>query len=104
MQYEADVTGFRDPIGQKSLRGLNGRHGLVRDFVKQDDRCETLLTALWLQVRDQIGSQRSLYVSIGLLDFHGSHTSVAIAEELADRLSGAGYTVEVKHLDLGGGK
>lgn len=103
-QYEANVTNFRDPIGQNALRSLNGRHAAVREFIKKDDRCEPLLSALWLQVRDQLGSQRSSYISIGLLDYHGSHTSVAIAEELADRLSGAGYKVEVKHYNLGGGK
>ena len=103
-QYEVDVTNFRDPLGQKSMRNLTGIHMTVRQFIRDDDRFKPLIETLWMQTRDQLGSQRSTYISFGIMDFHGSHTAVAVAEELADQLSTAGYSVEVKHLNLGGGK
>jgi RNase adaptor protein for sRNA GlmZ degradation len=98
-QYTFDVTHWRDPIGQKSMRHLNGKHSLVRGFVKEDPRFDSVRAMVLTTVQDLLNNNRCTYLSIGFKDHAGTHIAPALAEEIADVLAEK-YQVQVEHYGL----
>lgn len=98
-----DVRFLPNPHWQPELRPLTGRDEPVRDYVMgQDDasafvdKTSELLEFLIPRYRQEGKS----YVAIGVGCTGGKHRSVAIAEELADRLAGTDTNVVVRHRDI----
>ena len=97
-----DVRFLPNPHWKPELRPLTGRDAPVRDYVLgQDDakqfleRLEGMLDFLIPRFR----AEGKSYVSIGIGCTGGRHRSVAIAEELSNRLGGAGHRALVRHRD-----
>jgi UPF0042 nucleotide-binding protein len=85
------------------LRDLRGTHQLVADYVLGSeaalefvDRVDDLLRFLIPRFQNEGKS----YLSIGIGCTGGHHRSVAIAEELAKRLSTHGVNASVRHRDM----
>jgi UPF0042 nucleotide-binding protein len=99
-----DCRFLPNPHWVPELRPLTGRDADVRDYVLgQDgaveflDRYEGLLRLL----ADGYRREGKRYVLLAVGCTGGKHRSVAVSEQLADRMSGHGITVQVQHRDLG---
>jgi UPF0042 nucleotide-binding protein len=99
-----DVRFLPNPHWEEALRPLTGHDPAVRDYVLERaqasdflDRFEGLLATL-LPAYEAEGKSY-LTVSIGCTG--GRHRSVAVAEELAERLRGRGFAVRTGHRDIG---
>ena len=115
-QFEVDVSKFRDPQGQKQFSGMDGTNPLVRDWVKEDPRLETVVQQARILADDLIKSKPvndgtktelksvSSWLSISFADIHGKWASPAVAELVANALEADGYKVYVKHFGIGTGK
>jgi UPF0042 nucleotide-binding protein len=98
-----DVRFLPNPHWVDELKDLRGTDGAVSDYVLDSDgakefvdRVEDLLEFLIPRFQ---GEGKS-YLSIGIGCTGGHHRSVAIAEELAGRLSAYGVNASVRHRDL----
>jgi UPF0042 nucleotide-binding protein len=85
------------------MRPLTGRDDAVRTYVLEQpaageflDRVTDLMTSLLPAYRNEGKS----YFTIAVGCTGGRHRSVAIADELARRLSGAGSSPRVSHRDI----
>ncbi|MGB8650750.1 MAG: RNase adapter RapZ [Mycobacteriales bacterium] len=99
-----DCRFLPNPHWVPELRPLTGRDADVRDYVLgQDgaveflDRYEGLLRLL----ADGYRREGKRYVLLAVGCTGGKHRSVAMSEQLADRMAGQGITVQVQHRDLG---
>lgn len=99
-----DVRFLPNPHWEESLRPLTGHDPAVRDFVIERaaaseflDRFEGLLVSLLPQY--QAEGKSYLTVAVGCTG--GRHRSVAVAEEIAQRLRSHGFVVRAEHRDLG---
>ena len=109
-QFEFDVTLFRDPTGQKQFNGLNGTDPTVRDWVSSDRRIPAVLDHCTLLAKDLLtpriknghgdGEPISKWISFSFKDYHGKWIAPAVAEKVAERLTGLGFTVLVVHHTL----
>jgi UPF0042 nucleotide-binding protein len=100
----ADCRFLPNPHWVPELRPLNGRDAPVREYVMaQQDAGEFLDTYEHLLDIVGAGYQREgkRYATIAVGCTGGKHRSVAMAEELARRLSGRGVDTTVVHRDLG---
>lgn len=98
-----DVRFLPNPHWVPELRDLRGVHKPVSDyvltsggadeFIKRVDELLEFLIPLF-------ESEGKSYLSIGIGCTGGHHRSVAIAEELRDRLSDHGINASVRHRDL----
>ena len=98
-----DVRFLPNPHWVPELRSLRGTHQPVSDYVLRSegakefvDRIDDLLQFLI----PRFESEGKSYLSIGIGCTGGHHRSVAIAEELAGRLSSHGVNASVRHRDL----
>ncbi len=98
-----DVRFLPNPHWEPDLRPLTGQDEPVRDYVLQQADTEAfvgktvdLLDFLLPKYR----SEGKSYVAIGVGCTGGRHRSVAIAEELAERLSGSHTNLVVRHRDI----
>jgi len=98
-----DVRFLPNPHWVPELRNLRGTHQPVSDYVLRSegakefvDRIDDLLQFLIPRFQ----SEGKSYLSIGIGCTGGHHRSVAIAEELAARLSAHGVNASVRHRDL----
>ena len=98
-----DVRFLPNPHWEPDLRPLTGQDEPVRDYVLQQADAEAfvgktvdLLDFLLPKYR----SEGKSYVAIGVGCTGGRHRSVAIAEELAERLSGSHTNLVVRHRDI----
>jgi UPF0042 nucleotide-binding protein len=98
-----DVRFLPNPHYDESMRPLTGRDDAVRDYVLGQpaageflDRVTDLMTSLIPAYRNEGKS----YLTIAVGCTGGRHRSVAVADELARRLSGAGSTPRVSHRDI----
>ena len=98
-----DVRFLPNPHWQPDLRPLTGKDEPVKDYVmgKDDaqafvDKAADMLEFLIPRYRQEGKS----YVAIGVGCTGGKHRSVAIAEELAGRVSGPEANVVVRHRDI----
>lgn len=98
-----DVRFLPNPHWDESLRPLTGHDPKVRDYVLETssgsdfvDRIDDLLVSLLPQYEAE--GRSYLTVAIGCTG--GRHRSVAVAEELAERLRSHGVAVRATHLNL----
>ena len=98
----ADCRFLPNPHWVPELRGLSGQDAPVRDYVLSQPAATAFLAA-YLQVLDVslTGFEREgrRFVTLAIGCTGGKHRSVAMAEQLAARLSGRNVTVS--HRDLG---
>lgn len=100
-----DMRFLPNPHWIPELREQTGRDAAVSDYVLSQEGAEEFLTQ-YLGLLSLVGAgyrregKRYLTVAVGCTG--GKHRSVAVAEELARRLTGAeGVAVSVTHRDLG---
>jgi len=98
-----DVRFLPNPHWDEALRPLTGHDPKVRDYVLETssgsdfvDRVDDLLASLLPQYEAE--GRSYLTVAIGCTG--GRHRSVAVAEELAERLRSRGVAVRSTHLNL----
>lgn len=98
-----DVRFLPNPHWVPELKDLRGTHGPVSDYVLRSegakefvDRVDDLLEFLIPKFQ----SEGKSYLSIGIGCTGGHHRSVAIAEELRNRLAAHGVNASVRHRDL----
>ncbi|MBO9578457.1 MAG: RNase adapter RapZ [Microbacteriaceae bacterium] len=101
----ADMRFLPNPFWEPELAPLDGRDPAVRDYVLAQpgagEFLDAFTTALGIALEGyRRENKRNATVAVGCTG--GKHRSVAMAEELAARLSGTpGVTVSVRHRDLG---
>lgn len=99
-----DVRFLPNPHWIPELRDLTGRDPEVRDYVLSQEGAEEFLDR-YTELLKIIGagytreSKRYLTLAVGCTG--GKHRSVAMSEQLAERLSGLGIRTTVVHRDLG---
>jgi RNase adapter protein RapZ len=99
-----DVRFLPNPHWIPELRDLTGRDPEVRDYVLGQEGAEEFLDR-YTELLKIIGagytreSKRYLTLAVGCTG--GKHRSVAMSEQLADRLTGLGIQTTVVHRDLG---
>ena len=99
-----DVRFLPNPHWIPELRDLTGRDPEVRDYVLGQEGAEEFLDR-YTELLEIIGagyareSKRYLTLAVGCTG--GKHRSVALAEQLAERLTGLGIRTTVTHRDLG---
>lgn len=99
----ADVRFIPNPYFVEGLRKQCGLDEPVRDFVlKQESTIEFInrYTDLLKFLLPHYVFEGKAYLSVGIGCTGGKHRSVAIAEELAKRLSDPAYLITVQHRDL----
>lgn len=101
----ADMRFLPNPFWNEELRHLTGQDERVRDFVLAQEGAMEFLDAYALSLAPVLAgyqreNKRHSTVAVGCTG--GKHRSVAMAEQLAARLSTVpGVAVRVKHRDLG---
>ena len=98
-----DVRFLPNPHWDDDLRPLVGMDPPVRDFVLgRPEAVEFLdrLSALIQSVLPQYNAEGKSYLTIAIGCTGGRHRSVAIAEEVAQRIRESGQPVRVSHRDL----
>ena len=99
-----DCRFLPNPHWVPELRPKTGQDEAVRDYVLAQDGAQEFLTGYAGLVRLLAGGyarEGKRYVLLGVGCTGGKHRSVAVVEQLAARLDGAGITVQVAHRDLG---
>jgi len=98
-----DVRFLPNPHWDEALRPLTGHDPSVRDYVLETssgsdfvDRVHDLLSSLLPQYE----SEGRSYLTIAIGCTGGRHRSVAVSEELAERLRSDGVAVQAAHRDL----
>lgn len=113
VQFDFDVTKFRDPTGQKQFKGTNGISPDVRDWVGEDERVWAVIQDCLLLADDLVKPKSqstggvkmevapvSGWLSFAFHDYHGKWAGPAVAELVAEALSKAGYVVATTHYGL----
>ncbi len=98
-----DMRFIPNPYYVKSLRELTGNNKKVRDYVMKQDVTQEFLRAVEPLILSLIPSymregKYNLNLAFGCTGGH--HRSVAMANEMAERLSAHGKRVTVEHRDL----
>lgn len=97
--YIIDVSNFRDPMGQKEFRKLDGRDEKVKEWINSDRRVPALIDAVAQVAIDAAKNAGVNYLSICLYDHHGKWIAPALAEIVADKLA-EHVDVAVRHTTL----
>lgn len=100
IRWTCDASNFRDPIGQKQFKYLNGKSESVRDFVAKDPRVKVVIEEFCALAHVVIKEANERYVSFGVSDRHGLYIAPAIVEMLADALRTEGFQVYVQHHEI----
>jgi RNase adapter protein RapZ len=99
-----DVRFLPNPHWIPELRDLTGRDQPVRDYVLSQEGVGEFLDR-YTDILRIIGAgyrrERKRYLTLAVGCTGGKHRSVAIAQQLADRLTGMGVQATVVHRDLG---
>jgi len=98
-----DVRFMSNPHFVPELQDLTGQDAAVRQFLdKLDDYHELLqkVEELLLFLLPRFSRENRSYVSVAVGCTGGRHRSVAVAEELANRLQNAQWSVRVIHRDI----
>ena len=98
-----DVRILRNPFWDAHLRSHTGREPEVRRYIFDDpsagELCNRVSSLLhWVVERYAAHDRRHLHVAFGCTG--GRHRSVAVAEEMAERLGADGLDVSVLHRDV----
>jgi RNase adapter protein RapZ len=102
--FVADMRFLPNPHWVPELRPLNGRDEPVATYVKERPAATQFLEQ-YVPVLETAASgylregKRFMTVAIGCTG--GKHRSVAMTEEIAERLRGLGYDTGARHRDLG---
>ena len=97
-----DVRFLKNPHYEPALKPLTGRNPAVAAFVASDEGYRPFLDTLKGLVGPllpRFDAEGKSYLTIAIGCTGGRHRSVAIAEELADWLRGAGRSVTLSHRD-----
>jgi UPF0042 nucleotide-binding protein len=99
-----DVRFLPNPHWIPELRALTGRDAEVRDYVLGQEGAGEFLDR-YTEILRIIGAgytrERKRYLTLAVGCTGGKHRSVAISEQLAQRLTGLGIQATVTHRDLG---
>lgn len=98
-----DVRFLPNPHWEEALRPLTGHDPAVRDFVLERAQASDFLDRfgdLMLSLLPAYEAEGKSYLTIAIGCTGGRHRSVAVVEELADRLREKGYAVRTSHRDL----
>ncbi len=98
-----DVRFLPNPHWEENLRPLTGHDPAVRDFVLERAQASDFLDrfeALMVSVLPSYEAEGKFYLTIAIGCTGGRHRSVAVAEELAQRIREKGFAVAVGHRDL----
>jgi UPF0042 nucleotide-binding protein len=98
-----DVRFLKNPHFVEDLRPKDGRDPPVRDFVFSFPEAQEFVTryeALLNFLLPRYLQEGKAYLNVGIGCTGGQHRSVAIAEELATKITGSEYLVSVKHRDI----
>lgn len=98
-----DCRFLPNPHWQPPLRPLTGRDEQVRDYVLTQPLAEQFLSQLMpllTSLMPAYAAEGRAYLTIALGCTGGRHRSVALAEEVARRLSAEGHTLHCRHRDL----
>ncbi|MGN6128926.1 MAG: RNase adapter RapZ, partial [Nocardioidaceae bacterium] len=102
--FVADMRFLPNPHWVPELRPLSGRDDAVADYVRSQPGAEEFLKG-YVDLIQTVGAgylregKRFMTVAIGCTG--GKHRSVAMSEEIAHRLRGAGLDARALHRDLG---
>jgi UPF0042 nucleotide-binding protein len=98
-----DTRFIQNPFFVDSLKHLTGLDRPVRDFLHaQSEYLDFLekLSDLLLFLIPRYHREGKTYLTISVGCTGGRHRSVAMAQELSDRLTSRGYSIRTKHRDL----
>ena len=98
-----DVRFLPNPFFVPELKPHSGKDAAVRQYLEQEaDYSELLqhLETFLLFALPKYRSENRSYLSVAIGCTGGRHRSVAIAEELADRLTEDGWAARVLHRDI----
>jgi RNase adaptor protein for sRNA GlmZ degradation len=99
-----DVRFLANPHWDVALRPLTGEDPAVAAYVAADPAWAPAIdriTDLLLTLLPGYGREGKAYLTIAVGCTGGRHRSVAVARELADRLTAAGHTPALVHRDVG---
>ncbi|SMF79087.1 RNase adapter RapZ [Allosphingosinicella indica] len=99
-----DMRFLKNPHWVSALREQTGLDAAVADFIARDPAYEEAVTRiedLLLLLLPRYRSEGKSYISIAFGCTGGRHRSVHVAERVAARLRGAGFSPTVDHRDLG---
>lgn len=106
--HEADMVldcrFLRNPYWDEELRALDGSDARIQSFVSDDPLYAPFfakLSDLTLMLLPAYKAEGKAYFSIALGCTGGRHRSVAVAEALAREIEAAGWTVALRHRELG---
>jgi RNase adaptor protein for sRNA GlmZ degradation len=92
-----DLSQFRDPIGQASLRYSTGLDIAVQEFILMDPKAIGVIQIARMLVHDTLVVGAEKYIAMGFKDFHGKLISSAMAEVVAKALEEDLFVVGVTH-------
>jgi UPF0042 nucleotide-binding protein len=98
-----DVRFLPNPYWDEQLRPLTGHDPAVRDYVIERAQTSEFLDSFDHMLKAIVPGYQSegrSYLTIAIGCTGGRHRSVAIVEELADRLRGRGLAVRTSHRDI----
>lgn len=98
-----DVRFLPNPHWDDALRPLTGHDPAVRDFVLERAQANDFLDrfeGLMLSLLPAYETEGKSYLTVAIGCTGGRHRSVAVAEELSQRLRVRGYAVRTGHRDL----
>lgn len=98
-----DMRFLRNPYWQDDLRDLTGLDPAVGAYIAGDEAYEDALTRIedmLLALLPRYRHEGKSYVSVAFGCTGGRHRSVHVAERVAARLRGAGFSPTVEHRDL----
>jgi RNase adapter protein RapZ len=102
--HVADVRFLPNPYWVAELRGCTGLDATVSEYVMRQDGADTFLNAYAAALRPVLAGylrENKRYATIAIGCTGGKHRSVAITEELAERLRAGGISATTVHRDLG---
>jgi RNase adapter protein RapZ len=100
----ADCRFLPNPRWIEALAPLNGQDERVKEYVLSQQGAEDFLGAYLTALRVTLAGyerQGKKYVTLAIGCTGGKHRSVAIAEQIAERLEETGLGIQVVHRDLG---
>lgn len=103
LDWCGDVRGLRNPYWDEALRPLSGIDPRIRDYVLQQPLAQRLLERFERLVLDEMPTwtdQKRQVVRLALGCTGGFHRSVALCQELGDRLTTQGVSTLRWHREL----
>jgi UPF0042 nucleotide-binding protein len=98
-----DTRFIQNPFFVDGLKHLTGMDRPVRDFLHEQPEYNSFfdkLSDLLLFLIPRYRREGKTYLTISVGCTGGRHRSVAMAQELSDRLTSQGYSIKTRHRDL----